>query len=63
MLCFSVGILHFWQFLDYTFFVLQIEYKPFEWLVIISNPNDMSGRWIWTSCKIIIFTIGTNLEY
>jgi hypothetical protein len=28
------------------FFVLQVEYKLFEWLVIISNPNDMSGRWI-----------------
>jgi hypothetical protein len=46
MLCFGVGILHFWQFLDYKVFVLQIEYKPFEWLVIISNPNDMSGMWI-----------------
>ncbi len=40
------GIMHFWQYLYQTSFVVRTDHKPLKWLATVSDPFGRRGKWI-----------------
>jgi hypothetical protein len=42
------GVMHFRQYLHQNYFMLLVDHKPLEWLVIMLDVNNRMGKWIDT---------------